>query len=148
MKGQTVQIPSAERSDSAMLAEAMGRNTMDLTWLAQAGCLSTPKFTGYAIQYREGDSGSFMDLTTRSWTWHRNGGPHHLHRRHGRPLAPTRHYRVYAENAKGLSDQFDMAMAMTDAAVEDMPTSVKGYGQQRHVQITVSWKAPADDGRR
>ena len=62
------------------------------------------------------------------------------------PAGTTRHYRVYAVNAKGLSDQFGTAMAKTDAAeVPGMPTMVTAMADS-DTQITVSWQSPADDG--
>ena len=63
VKGMTVPIP-APNAPGGLVAEAMGRNTIFLTWLAQAEVPEHAEVTGYLIQYRDGDSGNFMDLTT------------------------------------------------------------------------------------
>lgn len=142
-KGMTVPIP-APNAPAGLIAEAMGKTTIFLSWLAQAEVPEHAAVTGYVIQYRDGDSGDFMELTTVMMMT--DMAVHTIYTDETVPPGTERHYRVYAENAKGLSDQFDMASATTDPAeVPGMPTMVTATTNS-DTAITVEWEAPADNG--
>jgi hypothetical protein len=58
----------------------------------------------------------------------------------------TRHYRVFAVNDRGMSDQFATADAMTpEATALGMPTGVM-TNVMSDTHIVVSWTAPAEEG--
>ena len=59
-----------------------------------------------------------------------------------------RHYRVYAKNARGRSDQVsNVAMATTpEGMVPGMPTGVTATADDSGTAVTVGWTAPTDNG--
>lgn len=113
VSGMTVPIP-APNAPAGFIAEAMGHDSIFLSWLAQAEVPEHAEVSGYVIQYRDGKTGDFMDLMTV--TEMTDMAVHTIYTDDTVSAGTTRYYRVYAENAKGRSDQFDTAMATTDDA--------------------------------
>ena len=144
VKGSTVQIPLPNEV-SGLVAEATGVGSIELSWLEQADQPEDAEVAEYVIEYSaDGSAGSFEMLATVDAMTEMMV---HTIYTDTMDLSPNeeRHYRVFAKNARGISDQpSNVAMATTmDATVPDAPTGVTATANS-DMAITVSWTAPAD----
>ena len=148
VKGSTVPIPFPNEA-SGLVVEATGRTTIDLTWLAQAERPEDALVTEYVIEHSpDGKAGTFMTLATVSAkTPDPDGDVHTIYTDDTLSPGTERHYRVYAKNPRGLSDQVsNVAMATTDPAeMPGMPMNVMATATS-DTEITVTWGSPADNG--
>ena len=120
LTGSTVPIPIPNAA-SGLVAEARGQSSIFLSWLAQAEQPKDAEVTGYLIQHSpSGDANTWQDLTTV--TLKMDDGVHTVYTdTMGLSAETTRHYRVFAVNNKGRSDQFVTASATTGPAMPAMP---------------------------
>ena len=144
VKGSTVQIPRPN-AVAGLVVEATGLNTVDMTWLAQAEQPQDAEVTEYVIEHSpDGKEGTFTMLT--SVTMMTDDDVHTVHIDTGLSPSTERHYRVYAKNARGRSDQVsNVASATTDPADAPEAPSVTASATS-DTEITVTWTAPADGG--
>ena len=144
IEGSTVPIP-LPNAVAGLVVEATGVSTVDLTWLAQAEQPQDAEVTEYVIEHSpDGAEGTFTMLA--SVTDMTDGDVHSIHVDTGLSPSTERHYRVYAKNARGLSDQVsNVAEATTlDADPPGAPTVT--LGTVTDTEINLSWTRPASDG--
>ena len=145
LTGKAVPIPDPN-AVSGLVAEARGQSSIFLSWLAQAEQPKDAEVTGYLIQHSPtGDANTWQDLTTV--TAKMDDSVHTVYTdTMGLSAETTRHYRVYAVNNRGRSDQFVTANAKTGpATVPGAPTVVTAM-ETSDTEITVTWDDPASDG--
>ena len=145
LTGRTVPIPIPNAA-SGLVAEPRGQSSIFLSWLAQAEQPKDAEVTGYLIQHSPtGDANTWQDLATVAAKM--DDSVHTVYTdTMGLSAGTERHYRVFAVNNKGRSDQFVTANAKTDpATVPGMPTVVTAM-ETSDTEITVTWGSPASDG--
>ncbi len=148
VKGSTVPIPLPQ-APTGLVAEATSHSTVDLTWLAQAEQPEHALVMEYVIEHSpDGKKNTFKTLAMVTAMTPEDGGDvHTIYTDEG--LAPNteRHYRVYAKNARGRSDQVSNVDKATtaDTNVPTMPMSVMADATSA-TEITVTWAAPANNG--
>ena len=129
VKGSTVQIP-LPNAVAGLVVEATGQNTIDMTWLAQAEQPEDAEVTEYIIeQSPDGKEGTFTMLT--SVTMMTEDDVHTIHVDTGLSPNTERHYRVYAKNARGRSDQVsNVASVTTSERMNTAPTAGAAIADQ------------------
>ena len=145
VKGSTVQIP-LPNAVAGLVVEATGQNTIDMTWLAQAEQPEDAEVTEYIIeQSPDGKEGTFTMLT--SVTMMTEDDVHTIHVDTGLSPNTERHYRVYAKNARGRSDQVsNVASATTSERMNTAPTAGAAIaGQTVMVDATVMVQSTITD---
>lgn len=135
--GRTDNVTTIPDHPTSLIATAQGQNRINLSWTAPADDGGSA-ITGYRIQWRPDANSTWRDLTTTGVTT--------TYSDTGLDPATTRHYRVYAINGVGQSENpSNDDSATTDAALPGRPTGLTATPQGTS-QINLSWTAPADDG--
>ena len=145
LTGRTVPIPIPNAA-SGLVAEARGQSSIFLSWLALAEQPKDAEVTGYLIQHSpSGDANTWLDLTTVILKM--DDDVHTVHTdTMGLSAETERHYRVFAVNNKGRSDQFVTASAkIGPVTVPGAPTVVTAM-ETSDTEITVTWDDPASGG--
>ena len=144
VEGSTERIPPPNEA-AGLVVEATGLSTIDMTWLAQAEQPQHAEVTEYVIEHSpDGKEGTFTVLTSVAAMT--DDDVHTIHVDTGLSPNTKRYYRVYAKNARGLSDQVsNVASATTDPAAAPEAPSVTASATS-DTEITVMWTAPADGG--
>ena len=140
----TVTLPEPNEP-GGLVAEANGYDSIKLCWNAQAEGPEDAFVTSYRIQYSADGKTGWKDLATVDAM---TDDQVHTIYTDDHELEPneTRHYRLYATNARGDSDQSDVAIATTmSAMVPDAPTDVTATATS-DTAITVAWTKPAANG--
>ena len=129
VKGSTTPIP-LPNAVAGLVVEATGPSTVDMTWLAQAEQPQNAEVTEYVIEHSpDGEEGTFTVLT--SVTAMTDDDVHSIHVDTGLSPETERHYRVYAKNARGISDQVsNVASATTSERMNTAPTAGAAIADQ------------------
>ena len=129
-----------------LAAEGYGQNSIKLCWNSQAVRPEDAPVTSYLIEYSpDGKDGTWLKLADLT-TVDDDGNVYTIYTdSHQLEAGDTRHYRVFAVNSRGQSDQSDADSAMTAAAMAPgAPTAT--LGTVTDSEIIFSWTGPADDG--
>ena len=144
VKGSTVPIP-LPNAVAGLVVEATGVSTVDMTWLAQAEQPQDAEVTEYVIEHSpDGKEGTFTMLT--SVTDMTDGDVHSIHVDTGLSPNTERHYRVYAKNARGRSDQVSNVASATTLDADPPGAPTVTLGTVTDTEINFSWTRPASDG--
>ena len=138
VSGQTKREGEVPGAPTELTAEADGNTAIDLDWDAPADPGSSA-ITGYRIEVSTDGGSNWTDLVTTTNTFYEHSG-----------LQPdtTLHYRVWARNDTGESDNpsnLANATTTTVTSAPDPPTGLTATAQGQD-QIDLSWTAPSDDG--
>ena len=122
---------------TGLTATASGDGQIDLDWSAPANDGGTA-VTGYRIEVSGNGSSNWSNVVANT------GSTATEYSHAGLPLGATRHYRVSAINANGISAPSNVANA-TNYHVPDAPTGLTATAKGS-TQIDLDWSAPASDG--
>ena len=127
-----------------LVAEAYGQNAIKLCWNTQAEQPEDAPVTAYLIEYSADGEAGWAELAMV--TGMIDDDVHTIYTdQHALNGGDTRHYRVFAINLRGQSDQSDIANATTGpATIPDAPVATATADSD--TEITVTWTAPADGG--
>ena len=146
-EAEATTVPLALPNEPGGLAvEGYGQNSIKLCWNSQAVRPEDAPVTSYLIEYSpDGKDGTWLklaDLTTAD----DDGNVHTIYTdSHQLEAGDTRHYRVFAINLRGQSDQSDTDSAATAAAMAPgAPTAT--LGTVTDTEINFSWTAASDGG--
>ena len=145
VKGSTTPIPLPNEA-AGLVVEATGPSTIDMTWLAQAEQPQHAEVTEYVIEHSpDGKEGTFTVLT--SVTAMTDEDVHSIHVDTGLSPETERFYRVYAKNARGISDQVsNVASATTLERPNTAPTAGAAIADQTvRVDATVMVQSTITD---
>ena len=144
VKGSTTPIPLPNEA-AGLVVEATGPSTIDMTWLAQAEQPQDAEVTEYVIEHSpDGKEGTFTVLT--SVTMKTDDDVHTVHVDTGLSPSTERHYRVYAKNARGRSDQVSNVDSATTLDADPPGAPTVTLGTVTDTEINFSWTRPASDG--
>jgi len=131
--------PDLPDPPTGLTADARGSSVIDLEW-TEPRYTGGVEITGYRIEVSE-DGGTEWTVLVADTDSDDTDYPHT-----GLDPASTRHYRVYAINVAGMSEEpSNVAGATTDAIVPDAPTNLVAEANGTS-QIDLSWRAPDYDG--
>ena len=122
-------------------AEPDGTTAIDLDWDAPAD-IGSSAITGYRIEVSSDGNDPWTNLVADT------DNTNTFYKHTGLQANTIRHYRVYAINDTGESDNpsnVANAMTTTVTTVPDPPTGLTATAQGQD-QIDLSWTAPSDDG--
>ena len=117
--------------------------SVKLCWNAQAEQPEDAPVFEYLVQYSSDGETNWMDLG--KVTAMTDGDVHTVYTDTTLDPSETRHYRVFATNLRGQSDQSDVASATAEAATVPGAPTVSAMADS-DTEITVTWGSPASDG--
>ena len=119
---------------SDLTATAIGQTRIDLSWTAPTVTVAEDATTGYRIEVSQtGKDGTWTDLEADT------GGTGTTYEHAGLTPGTTRHYRVSANNANGVSGPSNEASATTDGLHAPSDLTATAIGPTR---IELAWTAP------
>ncbi len=121
-----------------LVAVAVDHRRIDLSWDLPDFDGGT-RIIGYRIEVSKNAGQEWTDLSANT------GSVNTTHSHTGLSPASTRHYRVSAINAVGVSRSSPIAGATTDAIAPDAPTNLVATAIAP-TRISLTWTAPAYDG--
>ena len=132
--------PVAPDAPSGLMASAVGRSRIDLSWTAPAYSGGTA-VTGYRIEVSDDAGVTWADRVADT------ASTDTVYSHTGLSAQDTRHYRVSAINSAGTGTASNVANATTSVSdtVPAMPTGLSATAAGRS-RIDLSWTAPSDDG--
>ena len=145
VKGSTTPIPLPNEA-AGLVVEATGPSTIDMTWLAQAEQPQHAEVTEYVIEHSpDGKEGTFTVLASVAMVT--DDDVHSIHVDTGLSPETERFYRVYAKNARGISDQVsNVASATTSERMNTAPTAGAAIADQTvRVDATVMVQSTITD---
>ena len=132
--------PVAPDAPSGLMASAVGRSRIDLSWTAPAYSGGTA-VTGYRIEVSDDAGVTWADRVANT------GSTDTVYSHTGLSAQDTRHYRVSAINSAGTgsaSSVVNATTSLTDTA-PGIPTGLSATAAGRS-RIDLSWSAPSSDG--